>query len=805
MRILLPLVLLIILSRESLKAQLVKGLITDAQGKPLAGASVALKKTKDSSVVKLSISDSTGQYEFLTVTPGSYFISTSHTGYSASNSTAFEVKEGAAMKTPVIGLTRDTRELSTAVVAAQVPLVEVKPDKIILNVEGTINAVGEDALGLLRKSPGVTVDKDNNLSLSGRNGVQVYVDGRPSYLSGASLADYLRTIQSSSIESIEIIGNPGARYDAAGNAGIVNIRLKKNRAFGTNATIGAGYNIGIYSKYNGSLSFNHRNERLNVFGDYTYNRSLNETYATMYRTQLDTQFLQHTVLQSGYNIHNYKVGMDYFIDRQNTLGCVVTGVFSGYGYRSNSATPIVYIPTNETDRVLRADNRTDGRNDNINVNGSYRLADTSGHELNVNADYGYYRLRSDQQQPNNYFDSTGKNLLYSHNYNILSPTDIHIYSLRLDYEQNFLKGKLGLGGKSSYVTTVNDFREYDLGQSRILDTQSSNNFSYKENINALYATYTRTLKGWILQGGLRAENTNSKGISDDSTFTRHYTDLFPSASVTWNRNPAKQWTLNYSRRIDRPAYQDLNPFEFKLDDYTFSKGNTLLRPQYTHSAGLTFMYKYKLTATLNYSHIKDLSTTLVDTTQQSKAIVYKKNLATQDIASLNIGYPLQYRQYSAFFNINASYSVNRADFGAGRVIDLNVFNTTIYSQHSYSFGKGWTGQLTQYFVSPNIWQATLRSRSMWSLDAGLQKTILKGNATLKASVTDIFKTLHWTATSDFAGQYIRTTGGYESRQLRLYLTWRLGNKQVKAARKHQLGAEEENRRVGGSGGSGVTP
>ncbi|HEY6901051.1 MAG TPA: outer membrane beta-barrel family protein, partial [Puia sp.] len=359
-------------------------------------------------------------------------------------------------------------------------------------------------------------------------------------------------------------------------------------------------------------------------------------------------------------------------------------------------------------------------------------------------------------------------------------------------------------------------REFDVyGQQRTLDTLRSNFFDYKENINALYANYSRTLKGWIIQGGLRAENTNLKGRSTgykqqtgvaglqgyDSSFTRHYTDLFPSASVTYNKDPQRQWTLNYSRRIDRPVYQDLNPFEFKLDDYTFSKGNTLLRPQYTHSAGLTFMYKYKLTATLNYSHVRDLSTTLVDTTERSKAVISRKNLATQDITSLNISYPFSYKWYSAFINVTGFYSVNKANFGAGRVINLNVFNTTIYTQHSFRLGSGWTGELTQYFVSPNIWQATLRSRSMWNLDAGLQKTLFKGNATARVSVTDIFNTLHWTATSDFAGQYIRTTGGYESRQLKLYFTYRLGNKQVKAARRHESGAEDENKRVGNSSGA----
>ena len=818
MRIL-PLLLLIVLSYESIEAQQIAGFARDDQGKPLVGASVALKKNKDSSVVKLSISTANGQYEFSPVSPGDYFVSVSHIGYVPRNSTAFEVKAGGITQAPVMTLANVSRDLKEAVVAVRKPLIEVKTDKLILNVEGSINDVGQDALELLRKSPGVTVDKDNNLSLSGKNGVQVYVDGRPTYLSGSALSDYLKSLQSSSVESIEIISNPGAKYEAAGNAGIVNIRLKKNKAFGTNATVSGGYNIGIYSKYNGSFSFNHRDKNINIFGDYSYRHSLNETYATMYRTQLDTQFLQKSVLQSSSNSHNYKAGLDYFVNSRSTLGLVVTGVFSDYGIRSNSATPIVYIPTNTTDRILQANNHTDGKNNNININGNYRYADSSGHELNINTDYGFYHLRSDQLQPNNYFDSTGKILLYSNNYNILSPTDIHIYSLKTDYDQNFLNGRLGFGGKVSYVTSGNDFREYNLynqNQTKVLDTSRSNYFDYKENINALYTSYTRTAKGWIIQAGLRAENTNLKGTSTgyklengryqtyDSSFTRHYTDLFPSASITYNKNPEKQWTLNYSRRIDRPAYQDLNPFEFKLDDYTFAKGNTLLRPQYTHSVGLTFMYKYKLTATLNYSHIKDLSTSLVDTTEHSKAIIYKKNLATQDITSLNISYPFQYKWYSVFFNVNAFYSINKANFGAGRVINLNVFNTTIYTQHSIRLGGGWTGELTQYYVSPNIWQATLQSRSMWSLDAGLQKTLFKGNATAKVSVSDIFKTLHWTATSNFSGQYIKTTGGYESRQLKLYFTWRLGNRQVKAARRHESGAEDENKRVS-TGSGGVTP
>ena len=805
---------LLLLSYAALQAQHVTGLVQDDQGKPLAAASVALKNIKDSSVVKLSISNTTGQYEFVAVASGSYFVTVSHIGYATRNSSSFETSAGGDIQAPAIRLERAGKELRQTVVTGRKPLVEVRNDMIILNVEGNINEVGTDALELLRKSPGVTADKDNNLSLNGKNGLQVYVDGRPTYISGATLADYLKTLQSSQIASIEIIANPSAKYEAAGSAGIINIRLKKNTAYGSNMSLSAGYNIGTYSKYNANLNFNHRDEHWNIYGDYSFNHGQYEQYATMYRTQLDTLFLQRSTFVSTPTTHNYKAGIDWFINKKSTVGILVSGSSSTETIQTNSQTPIVYVPTNQTNRLLQANNHTVTSNDNVNADLSYRFADSSGHELNIDGDLGVYHLRSNQLQPNNYFDSTGKTLLYSHDYNILSPTDIHIYSLKADYEENFLKGRLGFGGKSSYVTTSNDFEEYDVypGVNR-MDSLSSNNFDYKENINALYVNYNRTIPGWVIQGGLRAENTNMKGTSTgwkqdqadytpyDSSFTRHYTDLFPSASITFNKNVNKQWTLSYSRRIDRPAYQDLNPFEFKLDEYTFSQGNTLLRPQYTNSVGLTFMYKYKLTASLNYSHIKDLSTTLVDTIDGSKAIIRRENLATQDIASLNLSYPFQYKWYSVFFNVNSYYSINKANFGAGRTVDLNVFHTTIYTQHSIAFGKGWTGQVTEYFSSPDIWQATLRSHTMWSLDAGLQKAVLGGRGTFKVSVTDIFATMHYTATSEFAGQYILDKGGYESRLLKLYFTYRFGNQRVKAARRHGNAAEEENKRVNGSSGT----
>lgn len=720
----------------------------------------------------------------------------------------FEVQGEGGTTAPGTMLTKASSNLKEYVVTAQKPFVEVKADKIVMNVEGSINAVGQDALELLRKSPGVMVDKDNNLSVSGKNGVQVYIDGRPTPLSGADLADYLKTIQSSSIESIEIISNPSAKYDAAGNAGIINIKLKKNKSFGTNGTLNAGYNVGTYSKYNGGFSLNHRDKNINIFGNYSYTHNPLESHLNLYREQLDTLFNQSNIIRNTTNSHNFKAGMDYYVNKKITVGMIVSGALSDNSMTTDGKTPISYIPTGVVDRILQANNSSTGRRDNGNLNLNYRYADTSGHEWTMDGDYGMYRIRSNQLQPNVYFDPNG-NFLYSNIYNMLAPSDIDIYSFKTDYEQNFKKGRLSMGAKTSYVTSANNFGQYDVPappNPKIFDTVNSNNFNYKENINAVYANYNRPFKGWIVQAGLRVENTNSKGRSSgymagsDSGFNRNYTDFFPSGAVTYNKNPMKQWTLNYSRRIDRPAYQDLNPFELKLDEYTYQKGNTELRPQYTNSVGLTYMYKYKLTATLNYSHVKDMFSQIIDTTDRSKSFITKKNLATQDITSLNISYPFQYRWYSVFANVNTYYSIYQANFGPGRTVDLNVFATNVYAQQSVKFGKGWTGEVSGFYTTPSIYQGTFKTLAMWSVDGGLSKTVLNNKGTLKASVSDIFNTLHWSATSDFAGQYIKASGGWESRQFKLYFTYRFGSTSVKAARQRKTGDEDESKRVSTGGG-----
>lgn len=796
-------------------AQVVSGTARDAEGKAINGATISLMKDTGTTVLKLAVTREDGIYTFKDITPGSYRVAATHVAYQPIQSAPFSVTD-TDVTVPEIKLNKASGDMKNVVVTARKPMVEVKADKMIVNVEGTINAVGNDALELLRKSPGVSVDKDDNLSIAGKNGVQVYIDGRPTPLAGQDLANYLKSLQSSNIEAIEIITNPSAKYEAAGNAGIINIRLKKNKSLGTNGSVNAGWNIGKYPKYNGGVTLNYRNQYMNIYGNYGYNNSKNWSQMNIHRTTGDTLFEQQGNLIFRNESHNYKAGIDYFINKKSTIGAMINGTIANPVISNYSRTPIIYIPTNTIDRILVADNRSDLERDNYNINLNYSYNTPSGKSLTLNADHGNYDIYSDQFQPNLYYNSTGQTILSSVIYNMIAPTDININSVKLDWEQNFMKGKLGLGGKLAYVTTDNDFQRYNVySGTNVLDKDRSNRFKYSENINAAYINYNRQLKGVMIQAGLRVENTVAEGISSgqrdngsgyvkyDSSFKRDYLNAFPSGAITFNKNPMNQVSITFSRRIDRPAYQDLNPFEFKLDEYTFQKGNIDLRPQYTNSIGLTHTFKYKLNTTLNYSHVKNMFVQLIDTAEKSKAFISKRNLATQDIVSINVSYPFMYKNYSLFTNLSSNYSHYVADFGSGRKIDLDAFGLNLFAQNTYKFAKTWTAELSGFYNAPTIYMGSFKGKALYAVDAGIQKQVMQGKGTIKASVSDIFRTLRFRGETEFAGQLSQFTNRWESRQFKLNFVFRFGSNQVKAARQRTTGAEDENKRTQSGGGIGI--
>lgn len=793
-------------------AQKISGSIKKDASEAAPSATIALLKNSDSTILKYAIVKKDGNFELINIAAGIYLLKASHIGYKTLY-VPVDFQSTDLLLKPIV-LKKEETNLAGVTVSSAKPIIEVKADKTILNVEGTINATGNDGLELLRKSPGVMIDKDDNLSLAGKNGVNVYIDGKPSPLSGADLTNYLKSLQSSQMESIEIITNPSAKYDAAGNAGIINIKLKKNKTFGTNGNFNAGFNQGFYPKFNAGLGLNHRNKNINVFGTYNYNNGKSRMQINSRKEQLDTLFVQNNVMNFKNNTHGFKVGADYFLNKKSTIGAVVNGNFSDMEFTTSGPMYFTEISSGTQVKVMNATNDNKMPRNDVNANLNYRFS-AGGKEFSIDADYGFYNIKSDQYQPNFYYDGTGTVETNRAIYNMVAPTNIDIATLKSDYEQDFKGGKLGIGGKTSFVKTNNDFKSYNVFTTgNVLDTGKSNKFDYKENINALYVNYARQYKkGFMVQLGLRAENTNLTGTSNgyrwdtnswekyDTTFKRNYTGLFPSAAVTFNKNPMKQWTFSYSRRIDRPAYQDLNPFEFRLNEYSYMKGNTDLRPQYTNSFGVTNVYKYKLTTSFNFSHVKDIFARVPDTTDKTKGFLTKKNLATQDIFALNISYPFQYKKYSFFATLNSNYAHYQADFGGGdRNIDLKVFALTYYMQNSFKFGKGWTGELSGLYISPSVWQGTIKSDAMGMVDVGLQKTILKNTGNIKLVVSDIFKTMKWGGKSDFAGVSSTFNGHGELTQVKLNFSYRFGNSQVKAARQRKSAIEDENKRTQQSGG-----
>lgn len=780
------------------KGQTISGLVTDAGEKPLANVTVSLLKAKDSLLLKTAITNAEGRFSIGHNYTAELLVQVSAVGF---DPVLKLVEPGKMIR---IVMEKSTKQLKEVVVTARKPLVEVRPDKLVFNVEGSINAAGSNALELLQKSPGVIVDKDDNIILSGKNGVRVYVDGKPSPLGPADLAAYLRSMNSNDIEAIEIITNPSAKYDAEGNAGIINIRLKRNKNFGWNGSVSGGYGIGIYSKYNGGLSLNYRNKRINFYSNYSAYNSKNESQLNLYRIQNDTTYDQRSTSIYYSKGHNLKTGLDIFLNKKNVLGIMFNANFSDNDWSGNSRTPIAAEGARDMERVLTALGKSTSNRNNITGNINYKFADTSGRELNIDADYGMYRLRNNGVTPNVYTKANTSQVESIYTFSTNTPTNIDLISLKADYEQNFAKGKLSTGFKSSQVRTDNDFSffNHDINDNPVFDNQRSNRFLYTEWINAVYGQYKRQIKKINYQVGIRFEQTNSKGdlrseqAIDNKIVKRSYLDFFPSAGISYQLNQTSSIGFSYSRRIDRPRYQDLNPFENKIDELSYQKGNPFLRPQYTHSVELRHTYKYTLTTTLSYSDVRDYFAQISDTIEGKRNFLMQRNLANQKIISLNISYPFSITKWwSVYANLNVYHTRYNASFEQGKTIRLNATVASIYQQQTFQLGKKWTAELSGFFNSPSIWGGTYQTRSIWSLDAGLQKRFWKDNASIKLSVSDLFFKMPWRGTSEFGGLYIIASGRWESRQLKMNFTYRFGNKQVKSARNRNTGLDDLKGRV----------
>jgi len=789
----------------------IAGQLLDENQAGVPFASLILYSAIDSSMVKGTVTTNDGNYLFDRLAAGSYWLQTSYVGYTDYQSEIFNLAEGEKKQLPNITINPASTELEAITVVARRPIIETLPDKTVFNVEGSINAQGNNAIELLRKSPGVVVDNNDNISLAGKSGVRIYIDGKQSPLRGEDLAAYLRSVGSEQIDKIEIITNPSAKYDAEGNAGIIDIRFKKDKRLGTNATISAGYGIGETQIYNGNISANYRNKKANIFASYGYGRYGWLFFMSGIRTQFGGQYENSLRSVGNPHVHNFKVGTDYFINDKQTIGFLVTGNSRNDEPTSDSETIISLQNSENIDSVLVSDTRDDNQRQNYTFNLNYMYNIDKEKSLTMDVDYGMFRNDGYQYQPNFYYDADMETLKSERIFSNETPSNIDIYTFKADYEQPALKGKIGVGIKTAYVQTDNTFNFYNfINKEEVIDVDRSSNFVYTENVNAAYGSYQRKFKKWDLQLGLRLEQTNSKGDltaldpTQDKITKRTYFDYFPSGGLTYNINRTNSMRFNYSRRIQRPNYETLNPFQDKMDELNFQEGNPFLTPEYSNNFQLSHTFKYMYTTSFNFSHTKDLITRIVNTSlvpgEEGISILTWENLARQYSYSLTFSAPWQIKKWwSSFTNVTGFHLRNRAEQNERiQNVNINVTSMSFYTQHTFNLPWDLKFEVSGWYSSPAIWGGIYETDHMWSMDAGVQRKFLDGRGNIKFSVSDIFHTAQWRAFSDYGNAVENVTGGWDSRRFKVNMSYTFGNQQVKS-RKRKTGLEDESKRTSGGG------
>lgn len=793
----------------------VSGLVTDDLQKPLQSVSVSLLKSKDSSLVKLAVTDKNGKYEFENIVEGKFLLFVSSVGYKKNYGQPFEISTAnSTIKAEAIKLSGDSKGIDAVTVTSKKPFIETKIDKTIVNVEASPTSAGATALEVLEKSPGITVDNDGNISLRGKQGVIVMMDGKQTFLSATDLANLLRNTPASALEQIEIMTNPSSKYDAAGNSGIINIKTKKGKNNGFNGSIMTGITTSIFKpeealyfipKSQNSFNFNWRKNKINFFGNYNPNFFRGRNYLS-----LDSKFLDDNKNVTGYNFtetrfkfgnnnHTLKLGLDWYADKKNIFGIVISGfTFKGHPTPTSIANLTDANGNLESRLASYIDNDLKFQNATLNLNWKHTF-DSTGRELTADFDYVVYGNVSDMLLETDFYNSSlqkiGESSLKGH-----LPADINIYTFKSDYTHPLKKGRIETGVKFSYVKNDNlvDYQRL-INNEWITDQIRSNHFIYDESINAAYVNYSREIKKWTVQAGLRMENMIAHGdqVVTKQTFKRDTTNLFPTAFISYKADKKNTITVAYGRRITRPNYQDLNPFTYFLDTLTYRQGNIFLRPQYTHNIDITHSFMGKFITTLNFNTTDDIISQIVKPEANSKIrFLTVDNVASFTNLGISVNTPLTVAKW---WNLNLFTNVyNNRYKGVYDTFDIDFSYTsfTVNVTNNFTFKKGLSAEFSGFYRHKALAGLTTM-QPIYQISLGLQKQVMKGKGTLRFNVRDPF------AWQKFEGRnkYGLIDGGFlarpDIRQATLSFTWRFGkNSQQNQPRRRSSSSQDEQSRVG---------
>ncbi len=793
----------------------ITGQVIDGNEKTIASATINLLRVKDSSIAKLSVADKAGKFEFDNIVAGKYFVSITAVGHQAGNSEVIEMDSlGTSVTIKTIELIPVAKSVGEVVVTSKRPPIEVKAGKTVVNVDASPTNAGLNVLEILEKSPGVSVDADGNVSLKGKSGVLILVDGKQTYLSGQQLAALLKSIQSTNLNQIELMTTPPAKYDAAGNAGIINIITKKGTIKGMNGSIDLNFAQGLYPKYNGGTNLNYRNNKLNLFG--SYNAGVWEGWGIL---KINRKFSkdgvptgtsdQATERHNRSQWHNAKIGMDYNFSKKDVAGIVVTGNINPWKNWQSSISNLREL-TGDINTIFESDAFNSNNSKNVNTNFNYKHTfDSTGKELTADIDYGYYESKGENllntETYNSAYHKQGNTVLLQGTF----PSVIRIYTGKVDYVHPLSKTtKLEAGLKSSFVNTDNDVLYMrDTSTGWYTDIQRTNHFIYKENVNAAYATISATIKKWELSGGLRVENTIAEGIQvkNDSSFKRNYTNLFPNVGAVYNANEKNQFSLAFSRRVRRPDYDDLNPFIFFLDSLTYGQGNPYLQPEFSNRGELSHTYKHFLTTTVSYTQTNNIITQILkQNTEKKTTFQTTENFARRQQWGVSVSANKKLAKwwsvniYTGFFNNLYTGLYNDGIKNTPVKISVNMVQANL--TNSFNFAKVWSAELSGWYNS-NPSDGLIVGRSMGAMNAALVRQVMKKKGTVKIGVRDILRTSNFSGFSKYADVDLTVYNDRrrDSRQVSVSFSYKFGKNNIAPARRRTGGANDEQSRVGGGG------
>jgi hypothetical protein len=755
MRILTFIICLFVLS-SALHAQVINktisGQVKGIQNEPVPAATIRLLKAGDSIAIQTITAKENGKFEFANLMNGTFILAITATGKKEYLTAPITIDDSRPfVLLPVIILIPGKKtDLKEVVVIAKRPLIENDLDKTIVNPDAMISSATSNTLEVLEKTPGVTVSTDGEVSLNGKNGVLVLIDGRPTYMSGQDLASYLRSLPGSMLDKIELMTNPPAKYDAAGSA-VINIRLKKNKAQGYTGNVSVNYSQGKTGRSFNYLNLNYLKRKVNLFGNFSYGRDgnsmddiyerafYNDNSSKLSSVDLKNHFLYYSNDFSG------RIGMDYTITSKTTVGFTANAGIrprkDKINYLSDS-----YGSGDVLDSIGYGftDGNSTWKQVGANLNFQHKFND-AGRELSADLNYINYNNEGEQLLKR-FAESSSGQLIGSDSFLYQLPSSIHIYTGKVDYSHT-LKNKLILSGgiKSSIVNTDNRSGYFNtINNENIPDYSQSNHFIYRENINAAYINGRKDWKRIGLQLGLRLENTQTKGHQlgnaavGESVFSRNYTGLFPTAFVSYKLDSIGKHTigLNVARRLNRPGYQQLNPFVFFRDQYSYSSGNPYLDPAYGDRVELNYKYKQFLNIQLQYDH---LSQNVIDATQAKGDIfiTQPQNVSGGHLFAIfvNTNYsPANWIKIN--LHLGAAHFVNRGNIYAETIdVKFNTWRSNLYAQ--FTINKNWNAELSGNYQARFIsWQRVFEPR--YRINTAVQKKIMKGKGSLKLTADDLF-------------------------------------------------------------------